>query len=87
MDFSESVKFTNENPLTYIATMDGDQPRQRVSTFTPPRRDGHIYPGNSCMYVSVKCMAFPAGMKDYAGSDRRAVRPGSTVGPPRVRPV
>jgi pyridoxamine 5'-phosphate oxidase len=30
MDFSECVKFANENPLTYIATADGDQPRVRA---------------------------------------------------------
>jgi len=30
MDFSECVKFANENPVTYIATMDGDQPRVRA---------------------------------------------------------
>ncbi len=30
MDFSECVKFANANPVTYIATMDGDQPRVRA---------------------------------------------------------
>ncbi|MCQ1539414.1 pyridoxamine 5'-phosphate oxidase [Methanocalculus taiwanensis] len=30
MDFSECVKFAHENPGTYIATMDGDQPRVRA---------------------------------------------------------
>lgn len=30
MDFSDCVKFANENPVTYIATMDGDQPRVRA---------------------------------------------------------
>ena len=30
MDFSDCVKFANENPTTYIATMDGDQPRVRA---------------------------------------------------------
>lgn len=30
MDFSECVKFANENPTTYIATMDADQPRVRA---------------------------------------------------------
>ncbi|MCM2466872.1 pyridoxamine 5'-phosphate oxidase family protein [Methanoculleus oceani] len=30
MDFSGCVKFANENPVTYIATMDGDQPRVRA---------------------------------------------------------
>ena len=30
MDFSECVKFANENPVTYIATTDGDQPRIRA---------------------------------------------------------
>ncbi len=30
MDFTECVKFANENPVTYIATNDGDQPRVRA---------------------------------------------------------
>ncbi|WP_292518233.1 pyridoxamine 5'-phosphate oxidase family protein [Methanoculleus sp.] len=30
MDFSDCVKFANANPVTYIATMDGDQPRVRA---------------------------------------------------------
>jgi uncharacterized pyridoxamine 5'-phosphate oxidase family protein len=30
MDFSACVKFANENPVTYIATADGDQPRVRA---------------------------------------------------------
>jgi len=30
MDFSNCVKFANENPVTYIATIDGDQPRVRA---------------------------------------------------------
>lgn len=30
MDFSDCVKFANENPVTHIATMDGDQPRVRA---------------------------------------------------------
>lgn len=30
MDFSECVQFANENPVTYIATIDGDQPRVRA---------------------------------------------------------
>lgn len=30
MDFSECMEFANANPVTYIATMDGDQPRVRA---------------------------------------------------------
>jgi pyridoxamine 5'-phosphate oxidase len=30
MDFSACTKFANENPVTYIATVDGDQPRVRA---------------------------------------------------------
>ena len=30
MDFSECIAFANANPVTYIATMDGDQPRVRA---------------------------------------------------------
>lgn len=30
MDFSECLKFARENPVTYIATTEGDQPRVRA---------------------------------------------------------
>jgi pyridoxamine 5'-phosphate oxidase len=30
MDFSACVKFATENPVTYIATVEGDQPRVRA---------------------------------------------------------
>ncbi len=30
MDLSDCVKFATENPVTYLATMDGDQPRVRA---------------------------------------------------------
>ena len=30
MDFSACTKFATENPVTYIATADGDQPRVRA---------------------------------------------------------
>lgn len=30
MDFSDCIKFASENPVTYIATIDGDQPRVRA---------------------------------------------------------
>jgi len=30
MDFSEIIRFATENPVTYIATADGDQPRVRA---------------------------------------------------------
>jgi pyridoxamine 5'-phosphate oxidase len=30
MDFSDCIRFANENPVTYIATADGDQPRVRA---------------------------------------------------------
>lgn len=29
MDYQDCIKFANENPVCYIATMDGDQPRVR----------------------------------------------------------
>lgn len=29
MNFEDCIKFANENPVTYIATIDGDQPRVR----------------------------------------------------------
>jgi pyridoxamine 5'-phosphate oxidase len=30
MDIADCVKFANENPVTYIATVEGDQPRVRA---------------------------------------------------------
>jgi pyridoxamine 5'-phosphate oxidase len=30
MDFQDCVKFATENPVCYVATMDGDQPRVRT---------------------------------------------------------
>ena len=30
MDLRECIQFANENPVTYIATTDGDQPRVRA---------------------------------------------------------
>ncbi|MDD5025303.1 MAG: pyridoxamine 5'-phosphate oxidase family protein [Methanoregula sp.] len=30
MDLSECVKFANENPVTYVGTVEGDQPRVRA---------------------------------------------------------
>jgi uncharacterized pyridoxamine 5'-phosphate oxidase family protein len=30
MEFQDCVKFANENPICYVATMDGDQPRVRA---------------------------------------------------------
>jgi uncharacterized pyridoxamine 5'-phosphate oxidase family protein len=30
MDFTDCVKFATENPITFIGTMDGDQPRVRA---------------------------------------------------------
>ena len=32
MDFKEYVKFANDNPTCFMATMDGDQPRVRAIT-------------------------------------------------------
>jgi uncharacterized pyridoxamine 5'-phosphate oxidase family protein len=33
MDFKDCVKFANETPVCYLATMDGDQPRVRALGF------------------------------------------------------
>ena len=29
MEFKDCIKFANENPVTHIATVEGDQPRVR----------------------------------------------------------
>ena len=33
MDFNDCIKFANETPVSYLATMDGDQPRVRALGF------------------------------------------------------
>ena len=29
MEFKDCIKFANDNPMTYVATLDGNQPRVR----------------------------------------------------------
>ncbi len=43
MDFAECVKFANENPVTYIATTDGDQPRVRAFAMWFADKTGFYY--------------------------------------------
>ena len=43
MDFSECIRFANENPVTYIATADGDQPRVRAFAMWFADKTGFYY--------------------------------------------
>ncbi len=43
MDYSECVKFASENPVTYIATVDGDQPRVRAFAMWFADKTGFYY--------------------------------------------
>jgi uncharacterized pyridoxamine 5'-phosphate oxidase family protein len=43
MDFSECVKFASENPVTYIATADGDQPHVRAFAMWFADKTGFYY--------------------------------------------
>jgi pyridoxamine 5'-phosphate oxidase len=43
MDFSDCVKFATENPVTYIATADGDQPRVRAFAMWFCDKNGFYY--------------------------------------------
>jgi pyridoxamine 5'-phosphate oxidase len=43
MDLGECVKFATENPVTYIATIDGDQPRARAFGMWFADRTGFYY--------------------------------------------
>lgn len=43
MDFSACVKFAVENPLTYIATAEGDQPRVRAFAMWFADKTGFYY--------------------------------------------
>ena len=43
MDFSACVKFATENPVTYIATAEGDQPRVRAFAMWFADKTGFYY--------------------------------------------
>ena len=43
MGFSECIKFANENPVTYIATVDGDQPHVRAFAMWFADKTGFYY--------------------------------------------
>ena len=43
MDFSACVKFATENPVTYIATTEGDQPRVRAFAMWFADKTGFYY--------------------------------------------
>ena len=43
MDFSECIAFANANPVTYIASVDGDQPRVRAFAMWFADRTGFYY--------------------------------------------
>ncbi len=43
MDFKDCIKFANENPVTYIATIDGDQPRVRAFAMWYADETGFYY--------------------------------------------
>ncbi len=42
-DFDEYLKFANENPVSYVATMDGDQPRVRAFAMWFADKTGFYY--------------------------------------------
>jgi pyridoxamine 5'-phosphate oxidase len=44
MDFAVCIKFATENPVTYIATADGDQPRVRAFAMWLCDTTGFSYP-------------------------------------------
>jgi uncharacterized pyridoxamine 5'-phosphate oxidase family protein len=52
MDFSDCVKFASENPVTYVATVEGDQPRVRAIAMWFADNTGFYYhtgtPKNVC---------------------------------------
>jgi uncharacterized pyridoxamine 5'-phosphate oxidase family protein len=43
MDISECIRFATENPITYIATVEGDQPRVRVFALWFANNTGFYY--------------------------------------------
>ena len=51
MDITDCVKFANENPVTYIATTDGDQPRVRAFAMWFADKSGFYYHTGSAKAV------------------------------------
>ena len=43
MDITDCIKFANENPVTYIATVEGDQPRVRAFAMWFADKTGFYY--------------------------------------------
>jgi pyridoxamine 5'-phosphate oxidase len=43
VDFSECIRFATENPVTYIATTEGDQPRVRAFAMWFADKSGFYY--------------------------------------------
>ncbi len=51
MDFSECVRFANDNPVTYIATAEGDQPRVRAFAMWFADKTGFYYHTGTSKHV------------------------------------
>jgi pyridoxamine 5'-phosphate oxidase len=51
MDITDCVKFANENPVTYIATTDGEQPRVRAFAMWFADNSGFYYHTGSAKAV------------------------------------
>jgi pyridoxamine 5'-phosphate oxidase len=43
MDFQDCIQFANENPVCYLATMDGDQPRVRGMLMCSADESGFLF--------------------------------------------
>lgn len=43
MTIQDCIKFTNENPICYVATVENDQPRVRALGFGLPTRQVSIF--------------------------------------------
>jgi uncharacterized pyridoxamine 5'-phosphate oxidase family protein len=56
MDLSECIRFATENPVTYVATADGDQPRVRAFALWFADKTGFYYhtgtPKNVCKQLA-----------------------------------
>lgn len=59
MDFQECVKFANEHPVCYLATMDGDQPRVRALLMLSADENGFAFTTFSPKQVSSQLKANP----------------------------
>lgn len=59
LDIQDSIRFANENPVTYIATIEGDQPRVRAFAMWFADKTGFYYHTGSTKAVCLQLKKNP----------------------------